>query len=355
MSTSTYVEKRNEINTASTSDALSPLNNQDLLELERKPKTQFEKFIDKVICASPIFIVVISLLEYYFWPNNSQYQNTIVYFYFLLFILAAFIIFFVCAMFSKRTFAKLRYKAPFYSLVFVLLTVYDVLTLKTSRLILPYFPCVDQIFNAFISDTSYLLTSVKSSLYLLLTGYLWGVGTGLVTGIACGYSKKINYWLSPFLKLLGAIPSVTWIPITMILMKTLFQASVFVIALGVWFAVTIACITGITTIDKIYFEAARTLGAKKHQLIFRIAIPSAIPNIFQGMIQGMSTACMALISAEMIGSEAGLGWYITWQRSWAQYGKMYAAIILLCLIFVSITFFMNSVKKHLLRWNEMED
>ena len=50
------------------------------------------------------------------------------------------------------------------------------------------------------------------------------------------------------------------------------------------------------------------------------------------MTQGMSSACTALLVAEMMGAEAGLGWYIQWQKSWAIYSKMYAAIVLICLI-----------------------
>lgn len=103
----------------------------------------------------------------------------------------------------------------------------------------------------------------------------------------------------------------------MVLAASLFKGSVFIIALGVWYSVTIAALTGITNIDKSYFEAARTLGARGRQLVFRVALPFALPSIFQGLTQGMSSACTALLVAEMIGVESGLGWYITWQKSWS--------------------------------------
>ena len=61
----------------------------------------------------------------------------------------------------------------------------------------------------------------------------------------------------------------------MVLVSSLFKGSVFIIALGVWFALTIASSTGIQNVDKAYLEAARTLGAKGHQLVFRVAIPHA--------------------------------------------------------------------------------
>ena len=173
-----------------------------------------------------------------------------------------------------------------------------------------------------------------------------------MTGVACGYNRRINYWIAPFMKLLGAIPSTTWLPVVMVLASTLFKGSVFIIALGVWFSVTIATQTGINNIDKSFFEAARTLGAEGSQLVFRIAIPFVMPNIFQGLTQGMSSACTALLVAEMIGVESGLGWYISWQKSWAQYGKMYAAIVLICVIFVVVNALLTFIRRRVLRWQE---
>lgn len=186
----------------------------------------------------------------------------------------------------------------------------------------------------------------------MFTGYFIGGILGLITGVACGYNKKINYWVSPIIKLLGPIPSTTWIPIIMVLVSSLFKGSAFIIGLGVWFAMTIASQNGIQNVDKAYLEAARTLGAKGYQLVFRVAIPHAMPNILQGMTQGMSSACTALLVAEMLGAKAGLGWYIQWQKSWAIYSKMYAAVVLICVIFTAVAFVLNVLKKILLRWQE---
>lgn len=75
-----------------------------------------------------------------------------------------------------------------------------------------------------------------------------------------------------------------------------------------------------------------------------------MPSILQGMTQGMSTACTALMIAEMMGVEAGLGWYITWAKAWASYNKMFAALIVICLLFTAVTKVLNMVKKRVLRW-----
>lgn len=329
-----------------------PLTKEELRELESAPKTRSGVLFDRFICLCPVLTGLLALLEYYQVPNLKGNETTDVYAVFILLLTGAAAVGFLWSLTGKKAFYTLRFRAPFYTFVFALFILYDLLTLKTGTLILPYFPWMDQILNGLINDRAYLLECSFNSVVLLLTGWFCGAAAGLVTGIACGYNKRIDYWIAPFMKLLGAIPSTTWLPVVMVLAASLYKGSVFIIALGVWYSVTIASLTGITNIDKSYFEAARTLGAKGRQLVLRIAVPFALPNIFQGLTQGMSSACMALMVAEMIGVESGLGWYISWKKSWAQYGDMYAAVGLICLIFVLVNLLLSHIKQHVLRWQE---
>lgn len=331
---------------------INKITKEDLRELENKNRTKLKKFFDNIVLFLPSLVLVLSLLEYYFIPNFGDYYITDVYGIFLGIQLIVFLILGIISLFVKKIYYKIRYIAPLATFIYFLLMLYDYSTLKTNYLVLPYFPWFDNILNAMLEDRVYLLTCIKHSLKLLFTGYFYGVLVGLITGITCGYSKVVNYWISPFIKLLGAIPSITWIPVIMILASSLFVGAVIVIALGVWYSVTMASFTGIKNIDRSYYEAAKTLGAKEHQLIFKIAIPSALPHIFQGLIVGMSTACVSLLAAEMIGVEAGLGWYIAWQRGWAKFSNMYGAIIIICIIFVIVNYTLGYIRKKVLRWQE---
>lgn len=328
------------------------LTREDVLELESKSKTEKEITHDNIIAFSPVLFGMVHLLEYLLMPNHGTNTKTNVYTYFIGLLIVASLIYFIVGVFNKRVFSKLRYKAPFYSFVFLILMGYDYLTLKTGTLILPYFPWVDMVLNAAWSDRVYLLDCVKNSLILLFTGYSIGALIGLISGIACGYSKRANYWLSPFMRLLGPIPSTTWLPIVMVIAASLFKGAVFIIALGVWFSVTLATMTGIHNVNKNFFAAAKTLGAKDAQLVTKIALPAALPNIFQGLTQGMSSACTALLVAEMLGVESGLGWYINWQKSWAEFAKMYAAIVIICLTFIAVNWLLSRVRRSVLKWKE---
>ena len=136
----------------------------------------------------------------------------------------------------------------------------------------------------------------------------------------------------------------------LVVAQSLCGGAVFIIALGSWFAVTVASMTGIANVDKDYFEAARTLGATNRQLVFKVAIPHAMPSILSGCTQAMSSSCTAIMIAEMLGVKAGLGWYMNWSKSWASYDKMFAALFVICIIFTVVTKALEAVKRHVLRW-----
>ncbi len=334
---------------------LSGLTRDELWELEENNKSKSQRIVDFIISLCPLFFCGMAILEYVFVPDKYPNANPERYIILLLIPTVIYMIDWAVALLqykkgNKKKFAKVRHKAPFRSAIFVLLIILDVLTLKTGMLLYPFIPWVNDIINAAILDGEQLMICTGFTLRLLFSGYFAGVILGLITGVASGYSEKVRYWVNPVVKVLGPIPTATWIPLIMILATSLMAGSVFIVGLGTWFAVTVATTTGISNVDKSYYEVARTLGSSPRQLVFNIAVPHAMPNILQGMTQGMSSACISLMIAEMLGVEAGLGWYITWAKAWASYNKMFAAIIVICIVFNIVTRILDAVKNYMLRW-----
>lgn len=335
-------------------EVVRQLSRQELMQLEQRETTDAQKRVDFLITLLPLFTGLLAIAEYIFLPDKYNNPHAIRYLVFLavpiLIYLAVWSVSLLRRKIDPFLYQKVRYKAPFYASLFLLLAVYDILTLKTGILTQPFIPWVNDIFNAAIQDWQNLLKSTLFTLRLLFLGYFAGTIAGLITGITCGYSASVRYWVSPIIRILGPIPTATWIPLIMILASSLFGGSVFIVALGTWFAVTVASMTGIFTIDQSYYDAAKTLGASSSQLVFHVAIPHAMPNILQGMTQGMSSACISLMIAEMMGVEAGLGWYITWAKAWAAFNKMFAAIVIICLTFNAVTKTLDLIKHRVLRW-----
>ncbi len=351
MSEKNSQNKKNNIDRA----RLGRLTRQQLKELEEKEKTGFQKALDYLIMILPFICGVAAVLEYWMIPNGSPNSNPYTYVGFLVVLISVYLLYFAFSLMvrlrgDKSALDMLRYRAPLLSALFLLLAGYDYLTLKTGILTQPFVPCMNYIINIAWIDRAYLLECTLHTLRLLFLGYFIGVALGLVTGITCGYSEKVRYWVNPVIKFLGPIPTSTWIPIVMVVAASLFKGAVFIIALGAWFAVTVASMTGISNVDKDFFDAARTLGASSRQLVFRVAIPHAMPSILQGCTQAMSSACVAIMVAEMMGVKAGLGWYMNWAKSWAAYDKMFAALFVICFIFTIVTKTLDLIKKRALRW-----
>ncbi|MCL2197506.1 MAG: ABC transporter permease subunit [Defluviitaleaceae bacterium] len=310
----------------------------------------------RLICLLPLIITIAIILQYEFAPNFRTFTAldrnapTHVFSIFMGFFAAGFAVWNVLSVFSQKAFDALRKKAPIYTVALVLLLMYDILTLTMGFLPQPFVPWPDAILNAIIRDREILQLSLFHSLRLLFTGYGIGVVAGVLTGVAAGWSSRVCYWVQPVVKVFGAIPPVTWLPIILVLFTNLFVGAVTLIALAVWFPVTSTTMNGVLSVPKINFEAASTFGVTKFGMIFNIAIPASMPFIFQGLAQGMSIACTALLIAEMMGVTAGLGWYINWQRGWAEFAGMYAAVLIIAVTFFAVNAVLNLLRRYALHW-----
>ena len=128
----------------------------------------------------------------------------------------------------------------------------------------------------------------------------------------------------PILRIFGPVPATALIPLVMTLASDSFVSGAALIGFAVWFPVTMLTSSGIANVRISYLDVARTLGAGRLYLIFRVALPSALPNIFLGLFMGLGASFLTLIVAETVGVQAGLGWYLTWQQGYVEFDKVYA-------------------------------
>jgi NitT/TauT family transport system permease protein len=241
---------------------------------------------------------------------------------------------------------------PIFTAAIVALCVWDVITLGLQILPLPYFPGPSAVLRSLINDRVLLLDSTWHSLALLLSGYSLGVIAGVVSGVCIGWSAPIRYWGMPILKVVGPIPATAWIPLALVLSPSAIVSSAALIALAVWFPVTMLTASGISNTRASYLDVARTLGANSRYLVFRVAIPAAVPNIFIGLFMGLGASFLTLVVAESVGVKSGLGWYVSWAQGWAEYGKVFAALIIMAAFFSTIMTLLFKVRDRVLVWQK---
>jgi NitT/TauT family transport system permease protein len=246
----------------------------------------------------------------------------------------------------------MRHMWPIFTAAILLLGLWDVITSGFHLLPLPYFPGPAAVLRSLISDRALLADSTWHSLVLLLSGYTLGVIVGLVSGVCIGWSTSVRYWGMPLLKVVGPIPATAWIPLAMVVSPSAIMSAAGLIALAVWFPVTMLTASGVSNTRASYLDVARTLGAKRAYLIFRVAIPAAVPNIFIGLFMGLGASFLTLVVAESIGVKSGLGWYVSWAQGWAEYGKVFGALVIMAAFFSTVMTLLFKLRDRVLVWQK---
>ncbi len=232
------------------------------------------------------------------------------------------------------------------------LLLWDILGTKTQIFVQPFFPGPTQILESFLQEGGFIFSNTLYSLRLYLFGFLLGAAFGIGTGILIGWFPKVYYWVHPVLHITGIIPAVAWMPFALTLIPTAFWAAVFLIVICVWFPVASVTAQGIAGTPKVLLEAARTLGGSTAYQLFHVALPNALPQVFAGLSTANAFAFTTLVMAEMMGQPGGLGYYINLAKVWSSYYKVFAAILIMAILFSLITEVLNRIQSRVLRWQK---
>lgn len=245
-----------------------------------------------------------------------------------------------------------RQNSPLLAGFFCALGLWDVITLKFALMPMPFFPGPDMVFQGIVDDRAKLLASASCSFKLLFSGYFAGVAAGVFSGVMMGWFLKVRYWGMPVMKLVGPIPATALVPLAMVLFTNAFMSGTALIAWAVWFPVTMLTTSGIANVPVSYLDGARTLGASRLYLIFRVAIPSAMPSIFVGLFMGLLVSFLALMVAETVGVKDGLGFYVKWQQGYAEYAKVYGALVIMAVFFSGLMTLLFKIRDWVLVWQK---
>jgi ABC-type nitrate/sulfonate/bicarbonate transport system permease component len=177
-----------------------------------------------------------------------------------------------------------------------------------------------------------LVGHISASLQTVMLGYGSAVLCGLVLGTALSQSRALASLLTPAIDALRPIAALSFFPLLILLFGIGQTSKAIVIFWTAWPPVLLATVQSIGTVDPSTVEAAHIDGASPYRTLRHIALPLALPGILTGMRIGMSGGWIGLVSAEMLGSSAGLGHAVLSFSQSFQFPQMYAVIgaIALC-------------------------
>ena len=149
-----------------------------------------------------------------------------------------------------------------------------------------------------------------ASLRVALSGYALALVIGIPMGIFMAWSKPVDLLVRPIFDFVKAIPGLAWAPLMIILFGIGFTSKVLTIFIAGMVPCVLNSYSGIKQTKDVHLWVARTFGASNMQMLFKVAIPTALPMIMTGVRVALGSAWMCIVAAELIASSEGLGYMI---------------------------------------------
>jgi NitT/TauT family transport system permease protein len=133
--------------------------------------------------------------------------------------------------------------------------------------------------------------------------------------------------------------------------------AVFLIFLGAFFPIVVACVSGVSNVPSIYRRAGRNFGLSAPQLLTRIVFPAALPQIIVGLRIALGIAWIVMVAAEMIAVDSGLGYLVIDARnSGKRYDLVVAAMIIIGVIGLALDLGFRRLRSiRSVRWGFRDD
>lgn len=194
---------------------------------------------------------------------------------------------------------------------------------------------VGERFVGLLSDGT-LLQATANSLLRGIAGYLIAVVLGLALGLLINHFKYLQKNLKPIILGIQTLPSVCWVPFSILWFGLSTQAILFVVVMGAAFGIAISVDNAIKNVEPIYIKAALTMGAGKRQLYRHVILPASLPELVSGLKQGWSFAWRALMSGEVMTTSIGLGQTLIMGRDLADINQVMLVMVVIVVVGIVI-------------------
>jgi NitT/TauT family transport system permease protein len=184
-----------------------------------------------------------------------------------------------------------------------------------------------------IADFS-LIKAFGITLQPLILGLLISAVLGVAIGIAMGLSNGVEWFVSPLFIIAQAAPLAALIPLIVFAYGIGLMAKTLVVCIMAMPVIALNSFAAVRHTPISLVEMGRSFLASPRQVIQKIILPAASPVIFAGLRLGCAAGFIGAVLAELLITPTGVGDLITYNRSIADYPKMYAAILSIILFSV---------------------
>ncbi len=170
---------------------------------------------------------------------------------------------------------------------------------------------------------------LNSSLLRVGKGLALAALIGIPLGILQGVMPRFERSTSILFQFIRMISPLAWMPIAVMLLGVGDAPVIFLITVAAIWPLLLGTAAGVHGVDPENLVLARSLCATQLETVFRVIIPSIIPHLLTGLRLALGIAWIVLVPAEMLGVQAGLGYFILDTRDRLAYSELLAVLLII--------------------------
>lgn len=170
----------------------------------------------------------------------------------------------------------------------------------------------------------------------VVLGFILSVSGGITLAIGMHISRPLEKALYPFMIISQTIPLIALSPIFIMWFGYTIWSKVAVVFLTAFFPIVVSTYDGLKKGDREYAELLMTMGANRWELFRTIEVPMALPSFFSGLKLSIVYCVVGATIGEWLGGTKGLGYYSRRMSSNMHTDEMFASILLLSLLGISL-------------------
>ena len=185
-------------------------------------------------------------------------------------------------------------------------------------------------------DQSCLMsTHILSSLGRVVLAAVIGLPFGIAFGVLAGMSRPISKILEPIGIFANSISGIAWIPLAIVWFGVGWMTTLFIMLNTIFWLMFFNSMMGVRGVARVYEQSVLTMGGSRLDVIRDVYLPGAMPSIITGMRMSMGFGWRALIAAEMIGGDSGLGFMIFSSAEEFKIEEVFLGVIIISIIFMA--------------------
>jgi sulfonate transport system permease protein len=191
---------------------------------------------------------------------------------------------------------------------------------------------------------------IGDSLSLAGFGLVIGVTVGFTFGLFSGLTRLGEELLDAPLQMIRTVPFLALIPLFIVWMGIGELPKVALIALATMFPMYINTSAATRNVDRKVVEAARAYGLSGFRLVRQVVFPLSLPGILTGLRFSLGLSVLALVGAETIASNGGIGYLINQAEQFQETNVVFCGVIIYAALGLSADLIVRLIERLALPW-----